>query len=1388
MSPVASPELQSRSAPAAPDTEQSDGFDELIAEHPELHDLKDIDVQAAAVQDVEQAVRDVDSEVKAAEAPAHVKNRINGVEEELAAPPPTTAKTPPPTPFVPAVPPPVEGEPNNDDPETLVVVGRDADAERAARAYADHQLSVELSQGGRFKRAVRALWKAGPAREFYRQKYIREAKEQIASEQDVMLFESSDKRERSAATTSILERFRAGEFFVDKDIGEQHKELGDESQLARDIKDIVYLAAKEGWTKDQIDARYQEVIAADQAGAKELSGAETVTSMNVHQIVESLRGKSMHEDALADAVGNMRIVAGESRSGGTEANYNAADRAIEWLGKRKVLGRIVPDAVASAGISIAFGVGVAGRGTAAAIAGVTVPGVVGGAIGAWREAKRAKDEIAQTRRDHEEGKIIDGTDKPRWVLFSGYEKAVYDTRLAPEITDALNRLTDDKTLDEGGDEALKEALSQLAEAQVLREYTYNPDENQRKSLLRYSDPLKKDEEKLALRTAELAAHKAIKSRLDDATRERLGIPLNANDQDIFESYKEEFYEAVEADVAEKDQAARKIILGRAAVGAAKGAAMSAVLSFGAQQAADLVFDSGGSHVPETSSNTNGNMVSQGHDLSISEGNSITVDEQASTVTIKGPDGQPINGLENLPRNEDGTFPPDSIDKIKTANLEISDPRVIPAEYETKIVPIDQYIKDNPTEFQKLEISWLDNNTPTVYDLNEQGGRLLQGPDGTVIIEQSMTPTGSYNSEVVADMTNRQNNVFDMAFKQPDGTFLHKTFAYGDPIPKPWADMLYEKPDGTWGFKGDGHVSWGKLGGDTFYSAASVPGDGQPLEIPQEVLKTPERTGYDITVPSAAEHAGVEGVPALVWAPGRRGPAVAERRRGGDYYGGYELSDSQRAKFLKEISPRLRENPQGRLEPKKELAWYRNDIREKKGAEYLSEIDRLIENTPELRSIDRSTKAIVNIPVHAPQEQDNIYHTLSQYDRQTNGGKEQSVILLHVNWFDDEESDSQKAAAIEKTKQEIARAKRDFPSLNIAVIESRWEKDKRDRGEYGDGIIGHVARKMYDTSMMAVQKAMAEGRMPDDHEVLMIRNDSDAQKIDPRMVSQMIKYMDQNPDKDAFTGAIRWGSDRYDDLPGFALASNLREVMHIATRRRGVSQWTPTVGINTAARMSTLAAVGGIGSDPESTGIGTDDYSIGGRIKDARQPIPLRRPALKTLLYNPRSYREYRRSRRNLYGRPSVPTTEDFSRHQHVPGATIDTDPGRLESAYLDPAVESTSDAWSNWGSKNRGEGLEALRKKYTEDLKNNPDAVFDHLEKDFSKSFTDRYRDPAHIAAGLAMLFPVSIQGRPAYNLTWDNKGKAHFTFTPEGKNWTLRAMKKQQQKARSRKAAQAAA
>ena len=455
-----------------------------------------------------------------------------------------------------------------------------------------------------------------------------------------------------------------------------------------------------------------------------------------------------------------------------------------------------------------------------------------------------------------------------------------------------------------------------------------------------------------------------------------------------------------------------------------------------------------------------------------------------------------------------------------------------------------------------------------------------------------------------------------------------------------------------------------------------------------------------------------------------------------YYYGEIGSESERAR---ERSPRLRENPEAELDPTVELPWYRQQVESIKGREYLDEIDHSIDDEELLAQLSPQTRAIVTIPVAAATESDNIFNTLSEYAQQPEDSLNQTTIFLHLNWVDDAKDNPETAAKINKTIAEIERAKKAFPNLKIAV--SSYEFKRQEVGNRP--LIGLVARRMLDTALMSLERAIREGRS--DGNVLLIRNDADEKGMDHKYLANILKNAGQSPDVDAFVGNLRWQTELFKDYPGFGIVSNLLQGMQSLANRDQYHAEVGTSGANTTVRAVMLAAVGGLGNG-EETGAGTDDIEIRRRIYSARSGGTSESSGYGSS-YN-------RQSGRRTTRKPI----------KMVFGSTIDTDGSRLLRSYLSP--DGIIAPWKDFG-----EGGYKARPEIDNDTPENANAdietIAKRVETNVEALFNSWYASEfARARSALALMWGVSDrQGRQIYELSWKG-GVAHFKFTDSGKVW----------------------
>ena len=405
-------------------------------------------------------------------------------------------------------------------------------------------------------------------------------------------------------------------------------------------------------------------------------------------------------------------------------------------------------------------------------------------------------------------------------------------------------------------------------------------------------------------------------------------------------------------------------------------------------------------------------------------------------------------------------------------------------------------------------------------------------------------------------------------------------------------------------------------------------------------------------------------------------------------------------------------------------------------------------------IDNGTKAIIAIPVAAISEADNVYKTLSLYGQQSEDDQASSTILLHVNWPADRARTREAQDAIQRTRDEIERARVDFPGLKIATMETEWTSE-----QMNGGVIGKVVRKLFDTAILSTKQAIDDGRMSPDHEVVLIRNDIDAKGMSPGYITHMVDAVTDD-DTDAAGGRIRWGIEQVSDLPGLSVVMQVYEGIRGSAERaqkKGISAGVSTVGINTGVRISTLAAVGSIGFGA-FTGAGSDDLTVGDRIK------AVRRSSSPT---NQELYRRRNRGRlRGLFkGRASstgydqVEGDDDDSTVTVASGASIDSDVSRLEGQYR--RGEAVTAAWGDFdagGHKTRVSGIPAdTTKESLDDF----DTVAERIQFQINSIVNDFHIDPRHAAMEFRRMFPSNREDEdPMYEFEAQPDGTFKFAFT----------------------------
>lgn len=1226
MSPLGTLEAPERRAVTA---------EELEAQHPELDNFIDTDTLIDQINTNQNGTKDgeadqdvsvaLSTDTEHAPAPQHLRDEISQVGFNLTQPQSPVA----PAPMTPQPPRDQLSLPGQNEPFELVMVDRSNDAMKIARSAAEHRLSQESNQGGKLKRLARAMWKTGVAHEWYRQRYIREEFAEIVKHQDVLITESSSKAERERAQKYLFERFKAGGGHVvtSESLGkksEQRKELGEDSALGKKLKDLIEDAVTNNLSKDELQQQYEQITDEFRnSGTDELFGEGAVTSENIHEVVEQMRGASLHGESLVHAVKNMRIISGESRTGGrSEAHYNLADKAIEKIAKSKRLGWISPELAAS-GIGIAIGATKVLRGSAArAILGVAAPVAVGAVLGGLRERKRTKDDIAQHQRERELGKTFEGSDKLRAAI----EDTMYDDREASELADLLKHSSSEETLDQGGDEALKVALEAIAEVQARQGFTYMG-----KTLIRHSDPTREDEEMFYLQSAKIEATNQLRKRLgslDDDTRARLNIPAGASVRDVLASdeYEPRIVNELREDIEAKDEARKKLIRKRMGVGALKGAFISGSLSVAANAIAGGFESAGSSQATESGYERNGG------DISINNGYDV-LHNADGTIDIKDADGNVV--LDNVARDPNGMLPPESVAKIEAAGLDVSEPHEMPSTLEDRPVSLQEFINNHSQETLKVsETDWLGNNTQ-VSDGNELRSDWTGtgvGPNGEVTLNaSSMTPGESFNGDhgfdPVAAMHNGNLKLlvsFDEATKNnpimlsygPDGQLVI-------PPDSPAAKAFWPDENGQQvfhGFEAKTAVVTGENpdGTSTVASFATIVGENDmPPTLIDKVETEAAQYSYEITAPvEQVVETGEAPATGLVWTAGRRGLSAAERKpslidlrnqnMSPFYYGGGSLEAMRQ--WIRQDPNRLQTR---RLEKGADgsTKWLEADGSpvERKVDRERQVLNRYLENertknpnhfkmvegvADALGKMKEQARVAVNVP--AWMEAGNLEHFLSEYTEQIDKNNQQiDPDLFEINILINRKTGAfpdNSVEIINKFITDFEQAHGFRPNIRFADV------------ELGEGLnnVGY-ARKLL-TDAVALRSIERDNQSAP---LYMESEDADLLTVDKQTVYNLITKLDANPHLDAVRGVQDRSPENMKENDMLFLRRRAWDFFEIMARSKQFRNptspkwnftWNRTVtgGWNTGYTAEVYGIIGGYDVVPAG-----EDMSIGEKITMAR---------------------------------------------------------------------------------------------------------------------------------------------------------------------------------------------
>ncbi len=1190
----------------------------------------------------------------------------------------------------------------------LAIIDQTFDAEQAAHREAVRLRTERLNSGNGFSKFAKGIWDS-VAGDYLQLRDTRRARQSIHADGHVQMFEQTAADAESTRLATI-DRFTSEyEETIHVEAGEDREVLNSENELAVELKQLLRRSIEDHLPNEATHEESLRILDAysDSHGVDALKNGKVIAH-NFFTIRDAAIGAIEHGESLDRVLENMTVTVGESRSDvRTEANYTAVDKIIDKLGKSTVGSLVGPEVVATAatlaGTLLRFG----SRKVIGAATMTVAPGVAAGLWAGIKENKRVKEERSDHSRDMARGKGFEPGAKRREEM----DQTRYETVDAMSLADELHsRFGEDADLD--NHDTLRNSIDTLAAVQARVRMS-----DQRKiDLISYRDG-QVEQQRLALDIALAEAKTIANQRLSPEARTALGLPLDIELNELLNQQAEEFIDSLETDISSKDAAFKKLRHRRVALASVKGAVIGMTIGAVVQEGIaafddtrqglveqlwhahntpfqgeqhqtllyGLVHGSHGQdvvthHAAESTYNnsvigTNGGQyeLSADHNLVNNGNGTLDLVDKSGNVTV-----------DNLPVNPDGSLPQSSIDILHSHGMSVVDTshNIDVPNTQTTNVSVDQYIANHPDQVTRItRDGWYDNNTPHIYDRNELGLHWggaggSDGHGGYVMSVATMTKGGSFSGNHSVDWSQQAHNGnLQLAISGSKGTQSEVFMVNIGPDGK--IDIPAGSPAAQFFSTENGHTTFNgayaevvqKTGIDAngvehVRPLATLVGHNNVGNIPDTITThTPElkpeyqitTNGYDTTEHSESF---TEMAPVVPVVP-RRPLEMLARRERNNYYGyGYEgdgdISEEEVIKETNERSPRLKSNPDAVLQPQEELSWYKDELLKRRGVDGLALIEQKIDSSNELSSMSGDVETIVTVPVAAAQEADTIYGALSLYGRQGVDSLRKSLVLLNLNWLDTAIADPAKKAAIEKARQEIDRARQDFPDLKIAVVENEYNSE---RVQETGGVIGYVAADLADSAMLAIQKRMQAGAMSPDHEVVLIRNDADPEGMSLRYLEQYQKAIHDPKikDMDVFKGVTRFGVKWAEKYPGFAVASNFAAALSVALSNRGLPA---TGGANFAIKASTLAAVGGLGVMTR-TGAGSDDGALGRRIRHARNGIGVIRKEDNT----------------QSSVLPNNVSVNYRTVAAHVMGATVDTNPSRLVPYYIQGS--SYTNAWGS---------------------------------------------------------------------------------------------------------------
>jgi hypothetical protein len=1275
------------------------------------------------------------------------------------------------------------------------------EAARIARQAARHPVEG-------FKQHRDEIWKGNIARDYFLLKETRKARDEIRESGNVFIHDNADVSVHNREVTADVNRFvheyhesmDAGE--------QRTQLVSPEAQpVVQAMHELIRDAVTNNWDEQAFREarirRIDELANSNPALMKEAS----LYGDNLGQIVEQVRARIAAGRNLEDILANTQVYLDQSKMGvRTEVRYSKAEKVVEKLHSTKV-GSMVNEAVIATAVSGAYTIArLSSKSAARAMLHPLGPvglGVPSAMFAGVRESGRMKTERAQHMRERAQGAAgtFDSESKR-----AGFEASTYETVNATGARELLESALYERQPD--GTTNLKAptvdnlalGMTYLADLEVRRRMSTEKGID----LIGFSSAETVASERRALYLSMAQA----KVDLRRMARDNPGMLPQLGSAPNFDmalgQMENTLINGQEREVTAKDRVFKQFK--RREVGKAMGKAalfgvglgligQEATAFFRGDEAGELkglsdhyapatgnvhqtvlrsLFDPVGGKDQLLGGGIHHTELINGHSVNVPMGTELVHEPNGSYDLMNG-NTVAASGLHFQP---DGHLTTGSLEHLKGSGViaETHKHVISTVTHHDATVGAKDFVKfhrqDLTTVHREL---WYDNDTPNVFDRNELklwwGGNNGLDQHGNYVFNVSqMSPGGSFHDGLSANAQQlihegKLKVMLSMSEGTQDHVFEESVNSQGNIIINAHSEAAQlfrtqtvngvKSAQFVGKFAEVDQVLSQKDGVANVRMLATAVGAGvKTMRAPTSTLV--EHTTYSTTFEVIAPKAPVD-VPPFIPIYGRRGlepveqpdplppevevpivptPGSPERPA---YYNGGSPSPEQLRLWESQRSPRLLENSSAKLDMRQELDWYFADQRERQGEEYIRRLRDRVSSSEELRTLPVDIESIECIPVAAGVEGENIYRTLSLYAQQNPDDLSKSAVLLNLNW----PSDADPAKVLE-TQQAVARAKREFPQVHIAVFEEVMPREWIDtRG----AIYGHIVKELYDTALMAVQMGVESGDLRSE-DVLIITNDADAKGLAKRYVGNYHKAARDTPEADVFLGTIRWGTESFTDYPGYATANTAAQLLQQFSRRAGADRngrMPNTTGPNSGFRASALAAVGGANGE---MGAGVDG-ELGARVWSARRATSSGTSGGASGSASP--------------GRSGG--SSDRQVGKMVVAAGVDSAPDRLLRTYMEGRM--LTHAWDDYDQGGyRPRNATPVTGRERDD---SPDVIIGRVEEQLSAIVTDWHRDETEYAVAFDLMFPPHAGGTaqedvPKWEVVRQSDGRNNFSFTEAGR------------------------